>query len=154
MKVRDVMSKPVFTVGLTTSLSEVADVLAANRISAVPVLDAEERVVGIVSEYDLLARTGETAAQVMSADVITVSEETEIAAVRSLLIDSHLRRLPVLSGHRLVGILARADVVRLLAHEWICGVCGEAVRGQRPNRCARCGAPSTRFSEQPAAPGF
>jgi CBS domain-containing protein len=154
VKVRDFMSTPVITIGPHATSSEIADLLAQHRIGGVPVLDRDGRVIGIVSEFDLLSRTGANASEVMSTEVIMMSEKTDIAAVRSLLVDSHVRRLPVLADHQLVGIVAKADVIRLLVREWIRSVCGEAVRGTHPERWVRCGAAASGFSEQQTAPAF
>jgi len=111
-------------------------------------------VVGLVSEYDLLAREGETAGEVMTGSVISVSEDTDVDDVRHLLVERRIRRVPVISGQRLAGIVSRGDVVALLSTEWVCQVCGEAARGQHPPpRCPRCHAGSDRFILQDACPG-
>ena len=104
--------------------------------------------IGLVSEFDLLAKPGGTAADVMTTAVISVSEDTDVEDVRHLLIDRRIRRVPVLRGGRLVGIVSRGDVVALLATEWVCQVCGESVRGAAtaavPARSATA-RPGTRF---------
>lgn len=149
----DVMTSPVVTVTAEALVEEIAGLLNQHRISGVPVVDEAHHVVGLVSEYDLLARTGATAADVMSSDVVTVSPETQVAAVRQLLVDLHFRRLPVVRGGTLVGIVSQGDIVALIATEWICGDCGEAVRGELPpEKCPRC-VSSGRFSLQEQLPG-
>src|SRR5215207_9505236 len=114
MKVKEIMTSPVITAGSHDTVAQVAELLRRHRISAVPITDA---VVGIVSEHDLMAKTGSTAQEVMSAEVISVSEDTEVDDVRLLLIERRIRRLPVMSGVQLVGIVSRADIVALLAME-------------------------------------
>ncbi|MFF6829102.1 CBS domain-containing protein [Streptomyces longwoodensis] len=147
------MTAPVVTVTEDTSVSAVAAVLHGRRISAVPVLDAAGAVVGLVSEYDLLARPGATAGQVMTQAVVSVTENTDIDDVRHLLVERRIRRVPVLDGNRLVGIVSRSDVVALLTTEWACQVCGEAVRGEHPPAyCPKCRA-ADRFTAQEAPPG-
>jgi CBS domain-containing protein len=154
VKVSEIMTTRVVTVTPDTPVPVVAGLLRDNRISGVPVLDAGGAVVGLVSEYDLLAREGETAGEVMTASVITVTEDTEVEDVRHLLIERRIRRVPVLSGQRLTGIVSRGDVVALLTAEWVCQVCGEAARGQHPpSRCPKCHAGSGRFILQDACPG-
>jgi predicted transcriptional regulator len=74
MNVKEIMTAPVVTVTEDTPVPEIATVLQGRRISAVPVLDAGDAVVGAVSEYDLPARPGGTAAQVMTRTVISVTE--------------------------------------------------------------------------------
>ena len=148
------MTARVVTVTPDTPVPAIAKLLRDNRISGVPVTDASGAVIGLVSEYDLLAREGETAAEVMTGPVITVSEDTDVDDVRHLLIERGIRRVPVISGQRLAGIVSRGDVVALLTTEWVCQVCGEATRGQHPPpRCPRCHAGPDRFILQDACPG-
>jgi CBS domain-containing protein len=153
MKVKEIMTSPVITAGSHDTVAQVAELLRRHRISAVPITDATGAVVGIVSEHDLMAKTGSTAQEVMSAEVISVSEDTEVDDVRLLLIERRIRRLPVMSGVQLVGIVSRADIVALLAMEWVCEVCGEPAHGGRPpQQCPRCGAVDS-FVEQQQSPG-
>ncbi|RAG83343.1 signal transduction protein [Streptacidiphilus pinicola] len=154
MKAKEIMTSPVVTVTEDTPVPEVAALLRGRRISAVPVLDAAGAVVGLVSEYDLLARAGETAAEVMTRAVISVTEDTDVEEVRHLLIERRIRRVPVLAAGALVGIVSRSDVVALLTSEWVCGVCGQSARGEHPPaRCPTCHADADRFTAQEAPPG-
>lgn len=154
MKVKEIMTARVVTVAPDTSVSVIASALRENRISAVPVVDAAGAVVGLVSEYDLLARAGELARNVMTSSVISVTEDTDVDDVRHLLVERRIRRVPVLSGKRLAGIVSRGDVVALLTTEWVCQVCGEPVRGQHPPpRCPKCHAAPERFIMQDPCPG-
>lgn len=149
-----VMSTPVITVVPRTPIREIADALTRHRISAVPVVDDAGVVLGVVSEYDLLAKSGAVAAEVMSTAVISVSADTSIADVRQLLVERRIRRVPVLAAGRLVGIVSRGDVVALLATEWVCEVCGEAVHAEQPpHTCPKCQAGSERFVLQEQPPG-
>ena len=101
------MSRYVVSVTEETPVIEVARILAERRFSGLPVLDHEGgHVVGIVSDFDLLARDGETAGEVMSPDVVTVAEDTDIQTARALIIEQRLARLPVLRGNELVGIVS------------------------------------------------
>lgn len=148
------MSAPVITVGPDTPVVEVAETLTRHQISAVPVVDAAGAVLGLVSEYDLLAKPGALAREVMVSALITVSRETAIADVRHLLVERRIRRVPVLDAGRLVGIVSRSDVIALMATEWVCGVCGEPVRGeQRPEMCPKCHAAGEQFRLQEQVPG-
>ena len=154
MKVKEIMTAPVITVGRDATVPEIARLLRGRRVSAVPVVDAEGAVVGLVSEYDLLARTGATASDVMTTQVICVTEDTDVDEVRHLLVERRIRRVPVLAGGRMVGIVSRSDVMALLTTEWACGVCGEVVHGERPPAaCPKCGAEAERFALQEPAPG-
>jgi CBS domain-containing protein len=138
--VRDIMTTPVVVVDADAAIGQIAAVLHQHRISAVPVVDDDGDVVGLVSEYDLLARpAGPTAREVMTTAVLSVTEDTDVDDVRHLLIDRRIRRVPVLSGGKLVGIISRADIVALAITEWVCPVCGESVRGEQPPAsCPKC----------------
>lgn len=155
MKVRDIMTRPVVLARADTPVGEVAELLAQKRISAVPITDDNGAVVGLVSEYDLIARQGKTARDIMSPGVISVSEDADVEDVRFLLIERRIRRVPVMNGRALVGIVSRSDIVRLMALHWICQTCGEQVRGEhRPEVCTRCGAAGARFQQEPVHPGM
>lgn len=151
----EIMTAPVISVFADVPVGEVAEVLRANRISAVPVVGPNGALVGLVSEFDLLARPGGSAGDVMTTDVISVSPDSAISDVRHLLVERRIHRVPVVSGGEIVGIVSRADVVALLATEWVCQACGEAVRSDHPPaRCPRCDAGSDRFVLVEQSPGF
>lgn len=154
MKVKEIMTTRVVTVAEDTMVADIAAVLRGHRISAVPVLDSAGGVVGLVSDYDLLAREGATAREVMTREVITATEDTDIEQVRHLLVERRIRRLPVLAGQRLAGIVSRSDVIALLTTEWACQVCGQTERGPNPPpRCPICDADKDRFTQQSPPPG-
>jgi len=154
IRVRDIMSRYVITVTEETSVLEVARILAERRFSGVPVCDAEGSVVGMVSDIDLLARDGETVGEVMTRDVVSVSEDTDIREARALLIEQRLARLPVFKGRELVGIVSRGDILRELVLHWICDVCGEVSRGKAPpERCWKCGT-AEHFRHERQQPGM
>jgi CBS-domain-containing membrane protein len=144
MRAADVMTNEVVTVGEHASVQQAAKLMAEHGISAVPVVDRDKRVVGIVSEGDLLHRTetgterrrswwldmvastnqlaGEyvkshsgSVKDVMTRDVISVTEETTVADIAILLEGNRIKRVPVLRDGRLVGIVSRANLVRALA---------------------------------------
>ncbi|MGH3181752.1 MAG: rubredoxin-like domain-containing protein, partial [Streptosporangiaceae bacterium] len=71
-----------------------------------------------------------------------------------LLVDRRIRRVPVLAGGRLVGIISRSDLVALMTTEWACQVCGEPVRGEHPPElCPKCLGGPERFILQEQPPG-
>lgn len=153
-RVAEIMSAPVVTVTGDRPTGEIAETLRRHRIRAVPVVDEAGAVVGLVSEYDLMAKAGATAREVMTTAVVSVTEDTSVDDVRHLLVDRRFGRVPVLSGGRLVGIVSRSDVVALLATEWVCGSCGEPVRGERPpETCPKCLCDGERFALQEQPPG-
>jgi CBS domain-containing protein len=155
MKVREIMTTPVITAPEAMPLGEVAELLAKHHITAVPIVDGDDTVIGLVSEYDLMARQGKTAGDVMTRGVVTVGPETEVDDVRFLLVERRIRRVPVTDGRRMVGIISRSDIVRLMALHWICEVCGESIRANRaPSECPKCAAPQDRFVQEPVHPGM
>ena len=133
MRVRDVMSSPVVTVPPGMPLKEVARILVTRGISAVPVVD-DGALVGILSEADLvplelvpdprahLAPLPEasppafrTASEAMTRDVIALPEEADVADAGRLMLERRIKSIPVLRGRRVVGIVARRDLLEVLA---------------------------------------
>jgi CBS domain-containing protein len=144
MQARDVMTTPVVTVRPDTRVEEIAQLLLERRISGVPVVDAAGTVVGLVTEGDLMRRPeigterqrgwwlrffgderaraeeyarahGSRAEQVMTRNVVTVSDETSLAEIARLLEEHHIKRVPVVRGGKLVGIVSRANLLHGLA---------------------------------------
>jgi CBS-domain-containing membrane protein len=144
MKVGEIMTRHVISVTDDASVREVARVLDRHRISGLPVCDEAGHMVGLVSEYDLIAKPqARTAGEAMSHDVISVMEDTSVDDVRHLLVNRRIKRVPVLRQQKLVGIVSRADLVREIALTWVCQVCGDTERGKDPpDQCPSCGTPS------------
>ncbi len=144
MQARDVMTRNVVTVEPDTPVTEIARLLLEKRISGVPVVEPDGRLVGIVSEGDLMRRVeerapgrgswwlamlgipeeraieyvrthGRRARDVMTRHVITVTPDTPIGRVAQLLEEEHIKRVPVVEDGRLVGIISRADLLRAIA---------------------------------------
>jgi CBS domain-containing protein len=137
----DIMTPDPLTFHADTSVHEAAQVLFEHRISGAPVVSEDGRIVGIVSEYDLIARPGATVGEVMTRDVVSVPDTAQLDRVRAILVMQRLKRVPVTSEARLVGLISRADLVRELAYRWQCKRCGNLVRARRaPEGCPRCGA--------------
>jgi CBS domain-containing protein len=135
------MTADPLTVKENTSTEEAIRVLARQHITGLPVVDQDGKVIGIVSEVDLFSKKGNTVGEVMTREVISVSSDTSVEIVSHLLTDHRIRRLPVIDKDRLVGIVTRADIIRMLALHWHCEVCGEVIRGeQAPASCPKCGA--------------
>jgi CBS-domain-containing membrane protein len=144
MKVGEIMTSHVISVTEDASAREVARVLDRHRISGLPVCDGDGHMVGVISEFDLIAKPqARTAGEAMTRDVIAVMEDTSVDEVRFLLVNRRIKRVPVLRGTRLVGIVSRADLVREIALTWVCQVCGDTERGKDPpDQCPKCGTPS------------
>lgn len=118
---RNLMTAPVTSVDPETPLSEIARLLAGEHIGGVPVTDAEERVLGFVSEADIMnallkgRSLGTLAEQVMSSPVHTVDEFDLTDEVIALFREHHIHHLPVVRQGKLLGIITPSDVIRFLA---------------------------------------
>ena len=144
MKARDVMVSPVITVKPSSSVKEVATTLLERRISAVPVVDDQGKLVGIISEGDLMHRseagterqrswwllgwTGDETlaaeyvkaharkvADVMTRNVITATPKTPLHEIAALLERNSIKRVPIVKDGQLVGIVSRANLIQAVA---------------------------------------
>lgn len=132
MRAQDIMTTPAVCVRPTTPLAEVAAVLSENGFSAVPVVEDADRLVGLVSEADLIrerfglharppvggdhdGRSRATAAEVMTYPVEFVRPETTLSALAKCMVSGRRRSVPVVQGERVVGVVTRRDVVETMA---------------------------------------
>jgi CBS domain-containing protein len=144
MQASDVMTTDVVTVRPDTRVEQIAGLLLERRISGVPVVDADGRLVGIVTEGDLMRRPeigterhrgwwlrmfgdereraaeyarahGFRAEQVMTRNVVTVTEETPLGEIARLLEEHRIKRVPVVRDGKVVGIVSRANLLHSLA---------------------------------------
>ena len=144
MRVRDIMTQPVFTVRSTDPIEGAAALLAHRRITAAPVVDGDGRLIGMVSEGDLLRRAeagteqrrpwwllgltrDETLAEdyvkahtrrvedVMIRRVVTAAPDTPLHEVATLLEKSAIKRVPIVENGELVGIVSRANLIQAIA---------------------------------------
>jgi len=115
MLAKEIMTQPVIAVTPSTPVKSLAKILNKNRISGVPVLDKRGRVVGIVSEQDLLSKRGAQVKSIMSETVIGVNEDTSVEEIASVMATRKVKRLPVMRGQQLAGIVSRADIIRAMA---------------------------------------
>ncbi len=112
---RDVMTADVVSVAPTTSVDEAARLIAFHRFSGMPVCQ-DGRVVGIVSEADLIGKSGATVKDVMTTPVVTVTEDAGLEEVTGLLLTNSIRRAPVVGEDgALKGVVSRGDVLRWAA---------------------------------------
>ena len=144
MKARDVMVRDVITIGPRDTVAHAAKLIAQNDVSALPVIDDHGRLVGLISEGDLMNREeigteihhpwwieavtpgatlaaefakshGKRVEEVMSENVITATEDTSLADIAALLERNRIKRIPILRDDELVGIVSRSNLVQALA---------------------------------------
>ena len=141
MQAKDVMTTKVVTVQPDARVEHIAALLLERSISGVPVVDADGRLLGIVTEGDLMRRPeigterhrgwwlrlfgdereraaeyarahGSRAADVMTRNVVTVSEETSVGEIARLLEEHRIKRVPVVRDDKVVGIVSRANLLQ------------------------------------------
>lgn len=140
VKASDVMTREVTFVSKNTPLVEVAQIMAAQNISGVPVVDAEKKVIGVISEKDFIFHLGgenirsfmgvvvhclktkgcvalpmrrQKAEDIMTYPAITVKEDTSTSEVTEILATKNINRVPVVDQEgKLIGIIARTDMVQ------------------------------------------
>ncbi|MDR5900969.1 MULTISPECIES: CBS domain-containing protein [Halomonas] len=137
MQAADIMTRNVITVGRDSEVREIASLLLEHGISAVPVVSDSDEVLGIVSEGDLIRRVeddkrkswwlrlfavndpgeyvkshGRRAHEIMTPDPLTIGEDMPLAQISRLLEKHHIKRVPVVSNGKLVGIVSRANLLQ------------------------------------------
>jgi CBS domain-containing protein len=144
MKASDVMSRNILSVGRDATIAEAIRLMLDNQISGLPVIDAAGRLVGILTEGDLLRRSetgterhrprwleilmgpgrlageyvrthGRKVEEIMTRDLVSVTPDTPLDEIVALMERRRIKRVPVLDGDTPVGIVSRADLLRALA---------------------------------------
>ncbi|MEO8954601.1 MAG: CBS domain-containing protein [Ktedonobacteraceae bacterium] len=114
----DIMTRKVCTIHPDASAQEAAQLLDRMRISGLPVVDTESKIIGIITEADIISKVdkeGLLVCDIMSHDVITVDEETPVNEIAMLLTERKIKRVPVIGNDKLVGIVSRGDIVHAVA---------------------------------------
>jgi len=161
MKAQDVMTQYVTSVGPEDPLSKAVRIMLQNEISGLPVLDADGRLVGMITEGDLLRRAetatqrrrprwieffigpgrmadeyvhshGRKVGELMTVDPVSVTEETPLEEVVTLMEKRRIKRVPVVRGDKVVGIVSRANLLHALAR-----LSGEVKPAQANDRTIR-----------------
>lgn len=127
MKARDVMTTPVITLRPDTPVNAAAALLVSHGFTAAPVMDAAGRVIGIVTETDLVrgrvVPEGWAVAELPMPPVVSVMTpspmcmrpEDDLADLVALMLDTRTRSIPIVDNGELVGIVTRRDVLRVVA---------------------------------------
>ncbi len=162
MNASDVMTKNVVTAELNTTVKQAAELMSQHRISAVPVLDKDGALAGIVSEGDLMRRVegaheqtrswwlslfsgdqnnakgfvmdhGRYLKDIMTTGVITVTPDVPVGKIARLLEEKHIKRVPVLDDGQLVGIVSRANLLQAMAAQPVVQVVSKATNDEKRN---------------------
>jgi CBS domain-containing protein len=112
---RDIMSREIVTVGSDMLVEDAAKLLAYHNISGMPVEDPDGKVVGIVSEADVIGHIGSIVSDVMTENVISIGETATVEEVATLLATHRIKRVPVMDNGQLRGMVSRSDIVRAIA---------------------------------------
>ncbi len=115
MVAKDIMTRDIVTVSAGMKVKDLAMTLIKNQISGAPVIGSRGKIVGVVSEADIVAKKGKDVKSIMSKKVISVSEETPVEEIAQLMNTHRIKRLPVMNGATMVGIVSRADIVSAIA---------------------------------------
>ncbi len=143
MLVRDVMTKNVLSITKYESIMQVANILTEKNISGLPVVDKENKVIGIVTQADILSmvgvsrehtfkdllkymlgerlperRIGDLVGDIMTSPALTIRPDTNIAEAVKVMDEKRIRRLTVVDdSNRLIGILTRADILKAVINK-------------------------------------
>lgn len=141
LRVKDVMARDVITVKRDVSVGNVIKIMKERDVNALPVVDEEKNLVGIITQRDLMFKTewfdaffystydtrgfvnmitrtlSNVAGNIMHQDLVTVGEEETICRAAQLMVEKRKRQLPVVHNKKLVGIVSRKDVTALIIEE-------------------------------------
>ena len=119
---KDIMSKDVITISENETLGVAIKRLVQSRISGMPVIDENQKMVGIISEKDILnfifcGHLKDTKVfEAMSKDVIHFAPDSLIDSIALAVSQKHFRRVPIIENDKVVGIVSRRDIIHYVLH--------------------------------------
>lgn len=115
MEARDIMTRDVIALRPEMSVEEATDLLLRYRIHGAPVTGPQGQLIGMVSFVDLARHAGESVAvqDVMNPDPVRAEEDTPVEALARLMLDEMVRRVPIVRGGTVVGIVSASDIVQV-----------------------------------------
>jgi CBS domain-containing protein len=162
MKVSDVMTTDVETVQLDSTLEEVASIMKIENVGAVPVLDEDDDLIGIITDRDIVVRCvadGKDPAEthveeVLSHELETIEPDVDIEEAAQLMADKQIRRLPVCEDGELIGMLSIGDLaVKAPRTEPSAEALRDISQGVKGKMASRAAAPSRRQGNGEAQEG-
>jgi len=124
LKAKDIMTKHIVTVRSDTSVQAICRILATNRLSGVPVVNDKNKIVGFVSERDIIAAVNKKgflnykAGQLMTRKVHFVREGMSTEEVSRMFTEQPIRYLPVIKNRKVIGVISRKDVIHRLLGQY------------------------------------
>lgn len=122
VKAKDIMSTTLTTVHEYANVMEVIKLLVEHNVTGLPVVDDEGRLLGMVTEKDILMLLlydpnvkGKTVTDLMTTEITHFDEDENLMSIFESLVRSNFRRVPILSEGRLVGIVSRRDIIKFLS---------------------------------------
>src|SRR5512145_1233221 len=115
MLAKNIMTRDIIVVKPEMTVKQLALLLIKNQISGAPVAAEDGKIVGVVSEADIIAKKARQVKGIMSTKVVSVNEETPVEEIAKLMATHKIKRLPVMNGNKIVGIVSRADIVSAIA---------------------------------------
>jgi CBS domain-containing protein len=124
VKAKDIMSRKVTTVHEYANIMDVIKLLVERNVTGVPVVDDADRLLGMVTEKDVLTLLlydpnvkGKTVTDLMTTEIVHFDEDENLMTIFESLVQRNFRRVPILSEGRLVGIVSRRDIIKFLSEK-------------------------------------
>ena len=115
MQAKDIMTRDIITVSPGMTIKSLAMTLIKNQISGAPVANRNGKIIGVVSEADIVAKKGKDVKAIMSKEIVSVAEDTAVEEIARLMTTHKIKRVPVMRKDAVVGIVSRADIVSAIA---------------------------------------
>lgn len=115
MLAKDIMTRDIVTVTPTMTIKQLAMTLIKNQVSGAPVVGRNGKIIGVVSEADIVAKKGKDVKAIMTKKIISVDEETRVEEIAQIMTTHKIKRVPVMRGDEVLGIVSRADIVSAIA---------------------------------------
>lgn len=115
MRACDVMTSPAVTVFAKASVRDAAMLLASHGFAALPVVDVDDQLVGIVTEADLVVPGPRTVGEAMATPVTAMTGDRDVTALIEAMLGEGLRAIPIVDGSRVTGMVTRGNLLRALA---------------------------------------